>query len=112
YRGTIMMNDVDIDADLENVTLYIGPGCHFVQYPIRKATADQGALLNQVAVCESPAFLRGELEDWGRPEELDAAFTTCLPSIRHALTFIPRERWWLMFDREPIDNWINDRLLL
>ncbi|MHA6669343.1 FAD-dependent monooxygenase [Homoserinimonas sp. A447] len=112
YRGTILMNDVDIDADLENVTLYIGPGCHFVQYPIRKATAEQGALLNQVAVFESPAFLRGELEDWGRPGELDAAFATCLPSIRHALTFIPRERWWLMFDRDPIEHWISDRLLL
>jgi salicylate hydroxylase len=111
YRGTILMNDVDIEADLENVTLFIGPGCHFVQYPIRKATEDQGALLNQVVVFESPAFLRGE-EDWGRPEELDEAFSTCIPSIRHALTFVPRERRWLMFDREPIENWVDDRMLL
>ena len=111
YRGTILMNDIDIEADLENVTLYIGPGCHFVQYPIRKATDDQGALLNQVAVFESPAFLRGE-DDWGRPEELDEAFSACVAGIRHALTFVPRERRWLMFDRNPIEEWVADRLLL
>lgn len=112
YRGTILMNDdVDIEADLENVTLYIGPGCHFVQYPIRKASEEHGALLNQVVVFESPAFLRGE-DDWGRPEELDEAFATCIPSIRHALTFVPRERRWLMYDREPIENWVDGRLLL
>ncbi|HEU4808479.1 MAG TPA: FAD-dependent monooxygenase [Homoserinimonas sp.] len=111
YRGTSLMNDVDIEADLENVVLYIGPGCHFVQYPIRKDIDDRGALLNQVAVFQSPAFLRGE-DDWGRPEELDEAFATCIPSIRHALSFVPRERRWLMYDREPIDNWIAERMLL
>ena len=64
YRGTCRMSEVDIDADLDNVVAFIGPGCHFVQYPIRKDTEQNGQLLNQVAVFQSPAFLRGESE-WG-----------------------------------------------
>ena len=66
YRGTCRMSEVDIDADLDNVVAFIGPGCHFVQYPIRKDTEQNGQLLNQVAVFPSPAFLRGESE-WGLP---------------------------------------------
>jgi 3-hydroxybenzoate 6-monooxygenase len=111
YRGTCRMDEVDIDADLDSVVLYIGPGCHFVQYPIRKASSEHGALLNQVAVFQSPAFLRGEAE-WGTADELDAAFSACAEKIRHALSYVPTDRHWLMFDREPIETWVKDRLLL
>jgi 2-polyprenyl-6-methoxyphenol hydroxylase-like FAD-dependent oxidoreductase len=105
------MGEVDIEADLDDVVAFIGPGCHFVQYPIRKDLHHHGLLLNQVAVFQSPAFLRGETE-WGTPDELDAAFAKCAKPIRHALQYVPRDRHWLMFDREPIDNWVSGRLLL
>ena len=111
YRGTCRMSEVDIDADLDNVVAFIGPGCHFVQYPIRKDLDQHGQLLNQVAVFQSPAFLRGETE-WGLPGEVDAAFATCAEQIRHALGYVPRDRHWLMYDREPIDTWVEGRLLL
>jgi 3-hydroxybenzoate 6-monooxygenase len=111
YRGTCRMSDVDLEADLDNVVAFIGPGCHFVQYPIRKDTQQHGQLLNQVAVFQSPAFLRGESE-WGLPDEVDAAFSACTPQIRHALQYVPRERRWLMYDRDPIDQWVAGRLLL
>lgn len=111
YRGMVKTDEVDVAADLDNVVLYIGPGCHFVQYPIRKAKDGEGALLNQVAVFQSPAFLRGE-EEWGTPDEFDAAFSQCAAHIRHALGFVPRERRWLMFDREPIGEWVSGRLFL
>jgi 3-hydroxybenzoate 6-monooxygenase len=111
YRGTCRMSDVPIQADLDNVVAYIGPGCHFVQYPIRKGVDHHGQLLNQVAVFQSPAFLRGEAE-WGTPDELEDAFAACAAPIREALRFVPRDRHWLMYDREPIDNWVAGRLLL
>src|SRR5262249_27998205 len=69
YRGTV---PTDLprahDVDLSEVVVYVGPGCHFVHYGLRG-----GELLNQVAVFESPKALAGE-EDWGTPDELDAAF--------------------------------------
>ena len=105
------MSEVDLDADLDNVVAFIGPGCHFVQYPIRKDTEQHGQLLNQVAVFQSPAFLRGESE-WGLPDEVDAAFSACTEQIRHALQYVPRDRHWLMYDRDPISQWVDGRLLL
>lgn len=111
YRGTCRMSEVDLEADLDNVVAFIGPGCHFVQYPIRKDTQQHGQLLNQVAVFQSPAFLRGESE-WGLADEVDAAFSACTQQIRHALQYVPRDRHWLMYDREPISQWVEGRLLL
>lgn len=111
YRGTCRMSEVQLEADLDNVVAFIGPGCHFVQYPIRKDLDHHGQLLNQVAVFQSPAFLRGEPE-WGTPDELDEAFSGCAEPIRSALQYVPRDRHWLMYDREPIDNWVDGKLLL
>ena len=50
------------DVAQTDVVVYVGPRCHFVQYPLRG-----GEMFNQVAVFESPTALRGE-EDWGTPD--------------------------------------------
>ena len=74
YRGAVPMAQVmDNEVSLQDVVVYIGPRCHFVQYPLR-----QGEMFNQVAVFESPKALRGE-EDWGTPDELDGAFADTVP---------------------------------
>ncbi|QTE25707.1 hypothetical protein J4N02_14600 [Propioniciclava sp. MC1595] len=59
YRGAVPIelaaeNDIDPDA----VQVYVGPGCHFVQYALRA-----GEMFNQVAVFESPKALAGHLRD-------------------------------------------------
>ena len=78
----------DNQIDDRAVQVYLGAGCHFVQYPLR-----QGEMFNQVAVFESPKALAGE-EDWGTPDELDAAFVgTCAP-VQKGLPLIWRDRWW------------------
>ncbi|MFD3810744.1 FAD-dependent monooxygenase [Rhodococcus sp. NPDC058639] len=106
FRGTFPMNEVPLEEDIEDVVGYIGPRCHFIQYPLR-----QGEMLNQVAVFQSPAFLRGE-EKWGSPEELAHAYDHCHESVRSALQYLWTDRWWPMFDRNPIDNWVDGRMLL
>ena len=75
YRGAVPIELArDNQIDDRAVQVYLGAGCHFVQYPLR-----QGEMFNQVAVFESPKALAGE-EDWGTPDELDAAFVgTCEP---------------------------------
>ena len=45
---------VERDEEIEDVIGYIGPGCDFIQYPLRR-----GELLNQVAVFKSPACEQG-----------------------------------------------------
>ena len=107
YRGAVPMGQVaSLGISTEDVVVYIGIRCHFVQYPLRG-----GEMLNQVAVFESPKARAGEA-DWGTPDELDTAFAGTCQQVRDGLGFLWRDRCWRMFDREPIDNWALGRLVL
>jgi salicylate hydroxylase len=108
YRGAVSIDQLE-DRDglaLDDVVVYLGPGCHLVQYPLRG-----GAMFNQVAVFQSPAYLRGDAE-FGTPEELDAAFAGCCARVQRGLAYLWRDRRWPMYDRLPIENWIDGRLAL
>ena len=89
-----------------DVVVYIGPRCHFVQYPLRG-----GEMLNQVAVFQSPKARDGR-EDWGTPDELDAAFAPACGNVRKGIPLMWRDRWWRMFDRDPITSWVHGRVAL
>ncbi|WP_220447002.1 FAD-dependent oxidoreductase [Nonomuraea deserti] len=109
YRGAVPVERLGRALDPEtssDVVVHVGPGCHLVQYPLRR-----GEIYNTVAVFRSPAHERGE-EDWGGPEELDAAFAWCSPDVREGLTSLWRDRRWPMYDRLPIDNWTDGRVVL
>lgn len=107
YRGAIPVEQVEsMDVSLSDVVVYVGPKCHFVQYPLR-----HGEMFNQVAVFESPKALAGE-EDWGTPDELDAAFEETCDNVRGGLPLMWRDRWWRMYDRDPISNWVRGRVAL
>jgi salicylate hydroxylase len=107
YRGTVpTTEDRAADVDLSEVVVYVGPGCHFVHYGLRG-----GELLNQVAVFRSPKALAGE-EDWGTPDELDAAFAGSCDFVRDGLPHMWRDKWWRMFDRDPVMTWVHGRIAL
>ncbi|MBB6548552.1 FAD-dependent oxidoreductase [Nonomuraea rubra] len=107
YRGAVPFDRVaGLDVHPKDVVVYVGPRCHFVQYPLR-----QGELFNQVAVFESARALAGEA-DWGTPDELDAAFERACGQVRAGLPLMWRDRWWRMFDRDPIMNWVSGRIVL
>lgn len=107
YRGAVPMEKVRENNISENdVVVYIGPRCHFVQYPLRG-----GEMFNQVAVFESPRARAGE-EDWGTPDELDAAFAGATRNIQQGLPLMWRDRWWRMFDRDPVMTWVYGRVAL
>lgn len=107
YRGAIPIEQAGaLEVELTDVTVFVGPHCHFVRYPLR-----QGEMLNQVAVFQSPKALAGE-EDWGTPDELDAAFAGTCDSVRAGLPLMWRDRWWRMYDRDPIMSWVTGRIAL
>lgn len=106
FRGTIPMDEAGFTEELEDVVGYIGPNCHFIQYPLRS-----GSMLNQVAVFQSPGFLRGE-ERWGSAEELLPAYEHCHDDVQSALKHMWTDRWWPMFDRDPVDEWVDGRMIL
>jgi 2-polyprenyl-6-methoxyphenol hydroxylase-like FAD-dependent oxidoreductase len=106
YRGAIPMDEASNVDDKENVVVYLGPECHMVQYPLRA-----GTMFNTVAVFRSPSFVRGE-ENFGDQEELQNAYADCIPEVQRALVNLWKTVRWPMYDREPIDNWVDGRLLL
>ncbi|MFF9808204.1 FAD-dependent oxidoreductase [Streptomyces coeruleorubidus] len=107
YRGAVPFEQVRANAVHEkDVVLYVGPHCHFVQYPLRG-----GHMFNQVAVFQSPKALAGE-DDWGTPDELDRAFEGTCDQVQKGLPLMWRDRWWRMFDREPIMKWVTGRIAL
>jgi salicylate hydroxylase len=107
YRAALPVSDVlDNGVALDSVVVYIGPRCHFVQYPLRG-----GEMFNQVAVFESAKARAGE-EDWGTPDELDAAFDATCANVQKGIPLMWRDRWWRMFDRDPITTWVHGRIAL
>ncbi|WP_405768990.1 FAD-dependent oxidoreductase [Streptomyces sp. NBC_01538] len=107
YRGAVPFEKVRANEVHEkDVVLYVGPHCHFVQYPLRG-----GQMFNQVAVFQSPKALAGE-DDWGTPDELDRAFEGTCQQVQKGLPLLLRDRWWRMFDREPLMKWVTGRIAL
>jgi salicylate hydroxylase len=107
YRGAIPISEISEHAGLDNVVMWVGPGTHFVQYPLRA-----GELYNQVAVFHSRRFRAGGSEDWGTPEELDEAFSPSCAYVKKALQVIRRDRRWPMVHRMPIAQWTRNRVTL
>jgi salicylate hydroxylase len=110
YRGTARIDQVTARSGLDEVVAWIGPDLHFVQYPLRA-----GQIYNQVAVFRSPKYAACPgLADgqWGGPDELDEAFKACCPRVREATGFLWRDRWWPMYDREPLAVWTGGRIAL
>jgi len=107
YRGTMLVTELgQRDVNLSEVVVYVGPRCHFVQYGLRG-----GQLLNQVAVFESPKARAG-VEDWGTPDELDVAFTSTCDDVRQGVPHLWRDKWWRMYDRDPLMTWVTGRIAL
>lgn len=86
YRGAVPTESVHaLGISLHDVVVYVGPRCHFVQYPLR-----QGEMFNQVAVFESPKARAGE-QDWGTPDELEGAFAKTCENVRSGLPHMWRD---------------------
>ena len=110
YRGTARIDEGTARSELDEVVAWIGPDLHSVQYPLRA-----GQIYNQVAVFRSPKYAADPgLADgqWGGPDELDEAFGACCPQVREATGFLWRDRWWPMYDREPLAAWTRGRIAL
>ncbi|MFY9929500.1 MAG: FAD-dependent monooxygenase, partial [Streptosporangiaceae bacterium] len=107
YRGAVPIEAARRNNIAEaDVTVYVGPRCHFVQYPLRG-----GEMFNQVAVFESARVKAGDA-DGGGPGELDAAFARTCENVRQGIPLMWRDRWWGMSDRDPAARWVYGRVAL
>ena len=106
HRGAIDIAEVETDVATEDVVLWMAPGIHLMQYPVRR-----GELYNQVAVYESPRYAQGR-DDWGTKDEFDEMFAAACEPVRAAITKIDTSRAWPIFDRDPIASWSTPHTVL
>jgi salicylate hydroxylase len=106
YRGTLPEDRVSPDFDFNDLTLWMGPGLHFIQYGLR-----DGHELNQVAVFRSPAYERGD-EEWGGTDELFERFEGTFGPVHAGMQGLSMVRGWPMADREPLESYTRGRIAL
>ncbi|WP_432854616.1 FAD-dependent monooxygenase [Amycolatopsis sp. CA-161197] len=106
YRGALPMSEVRTEVSNDDVVLWVGPGLHLIQYPVRR-----GELYNQVAVFRSDSFGRGA-EPVGPVEELFGRFGEACEEVQRHVSRIETGRCWPIYDRDPLPTWVHGRAVL
>ncbi len=106
YRALVPVRSED-DWEWGTSKIWIGPGRHFLVYPVR---ADR--LINIVAVV--PA-LGGERDSWsapGDPKELSNEFAGWDPKVQGLIERVEDTFLWGLFDRAQLSTWADGRVTL
>ena len=88
-------------------TLWLGPGHHFVHYPI-----SGGRLINVVAVAPAGQW---RTESWtadGEITDLRAEFTGWDARLEQLITSAASTKRWAIYDRDPLAQWTSGRVTL
>ena len=88
-------------------TLWLGPGRHFVHYPI-----SAGRLVNVVAIAPAGAW---RTESWtadGEISDLIAEFEGWDDRLRQLIVSASSTKRWAMYDRDPLERWTAGRISL
>jgi salicylate hydroxylase len=88
-------------------TLWLGPGHHFVHYPI-----SGGRLVNIVAIGPAGAW---RTESWmadGEISDLIAEFEGWDDRVRQLIVSASSTKRWAMYDRDPLERWTAGRISL
>lgn len=107
YRGLIPMERVaHLDIEVAS-TNWMGPGRHFVHYPVAA-----GRLLNFVGLIEQSAW---EVESWTEPGDLKvlaAAYEGWHPQVPAIIAAAEQTFKWALLDRLPLPQWSFGRVTL
>jgi salicylate hydroxylase len=100
YRALVRQADLPRALRSGDVTAWLGPRLHVVQYPVCG-----GEWLNVVAIVHG--VVPGELDNWDRGTEaqdlLEALAGTCV-ALQNAVRAIPAWRLWALCDRPPMQG--------
>ncbi|MDO9611280.1 MAG: 3-hydroxybenzoate 6-monooxygenase [Serpentinimonas sp.] len=106
YRAVIDKKDFPEDLQWNAASIWVGPNCHLVHYPLRG-----GEQYNVVVT-----FHSRNKEEWGvtegSPEEVQSYFQGICPKARQLIDLPKSWKRWATADREPIDQWTFGRITL
>ena len=98
YRALLVQADLPETLRSQQVTLWMGPRLHVVQYPVRR-----GELLNVVAIVHGPA--PQDLASWdhsANAADLQRALGAVCPALQALIDAVPAWRLWPVCDRPPM----------
>jgi 3-hydroxybenzoate 6-monooxygenase len=103
YRAVVDQADFPEDLKWNAASLWAGPKCHLVHYPLRG-----GEQYNVVVT-----FHSRQQEQWGvtdgSKEEVESYFQGICPKARQLIELPKSWKRWATADREPIDTWVFGR---
>ena len=106
YRAVIEKKDFPLDLQWNAASIWVGPNCHLVHYPLRG-----GEQYNVVVT-----FHSREVEEWsvreGSREEVQGYFAGICPKARQLIDLPKSWKRWATADREPIGQWTYGRATL
>jgi 2-polyprenyl-6-methoxyphenol hydroxylase-like FAD-dependent oxidoreductase len=106
YRAVVEKADFPEDLRWNAASLWAGPKCHLVHYPLRG-----GEQYNVVVT-----FHSRQTEQWGvtdgSKEEVESYFQGICPKARQLIELPKSWKRWATADREPIDTWVFGRATL
>ena len=106
YRAVIDKKDFPIDLRWNAASIWVGPNCHLVHYPLRG-----GEQYNVVVTFHSRTK-----EEWGITEgsldEVQRYFQGICPRARQLIDLPKSWKRWATADRDPIDQWSFGRVTL
>ena len=107
YRGLIPMERVahlDIEVASNN---WMGPGRHFVHYPVAA-----GRLLNFVGLVEQNIWVKESWTEPGDLRDLAALYEGWHPQVRGIIAAAEQTFKWALLDRMPLPRWSFGRVTL
>jgi salicylate hydroxylase len=88
-------------------TLWLGPGRHFVHYPIRA-----GKLVNVVAIVPAGDWRDESWTADGDIADLSAEFSGWDERVQQLIVSASSTKRWALYDRNPLDRWSAGRVTL
>ena len=106
YRSVIPTEQMPEDLRWNAATLWAGPKCHIVHYPLKG-----GKVFNLVVTYHR------DLQEAiaGKPvskEEVAQGFEHIHPKARQVIEHGDNWKLWVLCDRDPISNWVDGRVAL
>lgn len=106
YRSVVPMDAVPLPLRSNTVSLWAGPGWHFVHYPIAG-----GSQLNLAATRDDGAAVERAGDPVDRAVVL-SQFPEASSSVGALLDLGRDWRTWVLCDRDPVQNWVDGRVTL
>lgn len=106
YRGIIPHEKMP-DWPMDTWQMWLGDKKHFLVFPLRS-----GTLINFVGFVSADVAERESWSEPGDPNMLRAEFAGWDDKLVELLTHVETTFRWGLFDRDPLDHWVEGRLAL